>query len=138
MRGYVSAYDAKTGKLDWRFYTIPGDPSKPVENPALEGALKTWNGEWWKTGGGGTVWDAFAYDPEADLLYVRTGNGGPWSREVRSPGGVITPRVEAGDGTMVWYYQTTPEDSWDFTTTQSLILADMLIEGRQRKIIMQV
>jgi glucose dehydrogenase len=77
VRGYVTAYDAKTGKLAWRFYTIPGDPSKPVEHPELALALKTWNGEWWKMGGGGTVWDAFAYDPGADLLYVGTGDGGP-------------------------------------------------------------
>jgi quinohemoprotein ethanol dehydrogenase len=143
VRGYVSAYDANTGKLDWRFYTIPGDPSKPVENPALEKALKTWNGEWWKTGGGGTVWDAFAYDPDADLLYVGTGNGGPWSREVRSPGGgdnlylssILALKPDTGN--LAWYYQTTPGDSWDFTAVQNLILADLPIAGRQRKIIMQ-
>lgn len=143
VRGYVSAYDAKTGKLDWRFYTIPGDPSKPVENPALEKALKTWNGEWWKTGGGGTVWDALAYDQDADLLYVGSGNGGPWNREVRSPGGgdnlylscILALKPDTGN--LVWYYQTTPGDSWDFTATQSLILADLTIQGRQRKVIMQ-
>jgi quinohemoprotein ethanol dehydrogenase len=143
VRGYVSAYDAKTGKLDWRFYTIPGDPSKPVENPALTKALETWHGEWWKTGGGGTVWDALAYDPEPDLLYVGTGNGGPWSREVRSPGGgdnlylssILALKPETGK--LVWYYQTTPGDSWDFTATQNLILADMPIGGRQRKVIVQ-
>src|SRR5262249_51619134 len=79
VRGYVSAYDADTGKQAWRFYTVPGDPSKPFESPALEKAAKTWTGEWWKMGGGGTVWDSLAYDPELDLLYVGTGNGSPWN-----------------------------------------------------------
>jgi glucose dehydrogenase len=141
--GYVSAYDANTGKLDWRFYAIPGDPSKPVENPALTKALTTWNGEWWKTGGGDTVWDTFPYDPDADLLYVGNGNGGPWNREVRSPGGgdnlylscILVLKPDTGN--LVWYYQTTPGDSWDFTATQSPILADLTIAGRQRKVIMQ-
>jgi len=143
LRGYVSAYDAETGKLDWRFYTVPGDPSKPFENPELEKAAKTWTGEWWKMGGGGTVWDAFAFDPDADLLYVGTGNGGPWDRRWRSPGGgdnlylssilALKPDTDK----MVWYYQTTPGDSWDFTAVQSMILADLKIGGHQRKVIMQ-
>ena len=142
-RGYVSAYDAESGKLAWRFYTVPGDPSKPVENPALEKALKTWNGEWWKMGGGGTVWDSLAYDSDADLLYVGTGNGGPWNREVRSPGGgdnlylSSILALKPNNGKLVWYYQTTPGDSWDFTATQNLILADLQIGGRPRKVIMQ-
>jgi glucose dehydrogenase len=84
VRGYVSAYDAATGRQLWRFYTVPGDPSKPFESPALEKAAKTWKGEWWKYGGGGTVWDSMAYDPELDLLYIGTGNGSPWNRAIRS------------------------------------------------------
>ena len=87
VRGYISAYDADTGRLAWRFFTVPGDPSKPFEHPELAMAAKTWTGEWWKYGGGGTAWDAMAYDPEADLLYVGTGNGGPWDRNFRSPQG---------------------------------------------------
>ncbi len=87
VRGFFSAYDAATGALVWRFYTVPGDPSKPFESPALEAAAKTWTGEWWTMGGGGTAWDAFAYDAEAKLLYVGTGNGSPWDRSIRSPGG---------------------------------------------------
>jgi len=80
VRGFVSAYDAETGKLNWRFYTVPGDPSKPFENPILEKAATTWSGEWWKMGGGGTVWDSMAYDPELDLLYIGVGNGAPWNQ----------------------------------------------------------
>jgi len=144
VRGYVSAYDARTGKMAWRFYTVPGDPSKSVENPALKKALDTWKGgDCWKAGCGGTVWDALAYDPQADLLYVGAGNGGPWNREVRSPGGgdnlyissILALKPDTGN--MVWYYQTTPGESWDFTATQSLILADLSINGHPRKVIMQ-
>ena len=143
VRGYVSAYNADSGKLVWRFYTVPGDPSKPFESPALERAAKTWTGEWWKIGGGGTVWDSLAYDSELDLLYVGTGNGSPWNREIRSPGGgdnlylssILALRPDTGE--LVWHYQTTPGDSWDFTATQHMILADLEIGGRPRKVLMQ-
>lgn len=143
VRGYVSAYDADSGKLAWRFYTVPGDPSKPQENPALEAAVKTWNGQWWKYGGGGTVWDSVSYDPELDLLYVGTGNGSPWNQEARSPGGgdnlylssILALRPDTGK--LVWHYQTTPGDTWDFTATQHMILADLDINGRKRKVLMQ-
>jgi quinohemoprotein ethanol dehydrogenase len=143
VRGYFTAYDAKTGKRAWRFYTVPGDPSKPFENPALAKAAKSWTGEWWKMGGGGTVWDAFAYDPQADLMYVGTGNGGPWNRDVRSPGGgdnlylssILAIRPDSGQ--LVWYYQETPGDSWDYTAVQDIILADLNINGKQRKVLMQ-
>ena len=143
VRGYVSAYDAESGKMVWRFYTVPGDPSKPFESPALQRAAKTWSGEWWKMGGGGTVWDSLAYDPQLDLLYVGVGNGSPWNREVRSPGGgdnlylssIVALRPDSG--AMVWHYQTTPGDTWDFTATQHMILADLLIDGQRRKVLMQ-
>jgi quinohemoprotein ethanol dehydrogenase len=143
VRGYVSAYDAESGKLAWRFYTVPGDPSKPFESPALERAAKTWTGEWWKMGGGGTVWDSLAYDPELDLLYIGTGNGSPWNREVRSPGGgdnlylssILAVRPDTGE--LVWHYQTTPGDSWDYTATQHIIIADLEIAGTRRKVLMQ-
>jgi quinohemoprotein ethanol dehydrogenase len=143
VRGYISAYDAETGKLAWRFYTVPGDPSKPFESPALERAAKTWNGEWWKYGGGGTVWDSMAYDPDLDLLYVGTGNGSPWNRDIRSPGGgdnlylssILALKPDTGE--LVWHYQTTPGDNWDYTATQHMILADLEIGGRKRKVLMQ-
>jgi quinohemoprotein ethanol dehydrogenase len=143
VRGYISAYDAETGKMAWRFYTVPGDPSKPFESPAMERAAKTWSGEWWKIGGGGTVWDSMAYDPELDLLYIGTGNGSPWNREIRSSGtgdnlylsSIVALKPETGE--MVWHYQTTPGDSWDYTATQHIILADLDIGGRNRKVLMQ-
>ncbi len=144
VRGYITAYDTQTGAQAWRFYTVPGDPSKPFEGKHLEKAAATWHGgKWWEIGGGGTVWDSMAYDPELNLLYIGVGNGSPWNRYIRSPGGgdnlyltsiiAINPDV----GTMAWYYQTTPGDTWDYTATQHLILADIQIAGTLRKVIMQ-
>jgi len=143
VRGYISAYDAASGKLDWRFFTVPGDPSKPFENPELEAAAKTWTGEWWKMGGGGTAWDSMAFDPALNTLYVGTGNGAPWARHIRSPGGgdnLYLSSILALDpdtGKLRWYYQVTPGDTWDFTATQHMILADLVIDGKPRKVIMQ-
>ncbi len=143
VRGYVSAYDAETGKLEWRVYTVPGDPSRGFESPALETAASTWSGEWWTAGGGGTAWDAIVYDPELDLLYIGTGNGSPWNRHVRSPGGgdnlylASILALNPDDGTLVWHYQTTPGDNWDYTATQPLMLADLAIDGEMRQVIMQ-
>jgi quinohemoprotein ethanol dehydrogenase len=143
VRGFVSAYDAETGELAWRFYTVPGDPSKGFESPAMERAAKTWTGEWWKLGGGGTVWDSFSYDPELDLLYVGVGNGSPWNQRLRSPGGgdnlflssILALRPDTGE--LVWHYQTTPGETWDYTATQHMILTDLTIAGRARKVLMQ-
>ena len=144
VRGFVSAYDANTGEMLWRFYMVPGNPSEPFESPALEMAAKTWKGgEWWKAGGGGTAWDSLTYDPELDLLYIGVGNGSPWSRYLRSPGGgdnlflSSIVAVRADSGAYVWHYQTSPGDSWDYTATMHMILADLEIEGRARKVIMQ-
>jgi quinohemoprotein ethanol dehydrogenase len=143
VRGYITAYDPRTGKQQWRFFTVPGDPSKPFESGAMEMAAKTWTGEWWKYGGGGTVWDSMSYDPELDLLYVGVGNGSPWVRKYRSSGGgdnlflSSIVALRAGTGEYVWHYQTTPGDMWDFTATQHMILADLTIGGRMRRVIMQ-
>lgn len=148
VRGYVSAYDAETGQLRWRFYTVPGDPSKAPEGaasdkPLAELAAKTWNGEWWKFGGGGTVWDSMVYDPELDYLYVGVGNGGPYDQRIRSPGGgdnlfissILALRAQTGE--YVWHYQTTPGEVWDYTATQQMMLADMEIGGANRKVLWQ-
>ena len=143
VRGYITAYDAETGKQAWRFYTVPGDPSKPFESKAMEMAAKTWTGEWWNYGGGGTCWDAMAFDPQLNLMYVGTGNGSPWNRYHRSPGGgdnlflSSIVAINPDNGEYIWHYQTTPGESWDFTATQPLVLADLEIEGKMRKVIMQ-
>lgn len=141
-RGFVSAYDAETGKLAWRFYLVPGDPAKGYEHPELELAAKTWGRDRdWSVGGGGNAWDSFSYDPELDLLYVGTGNAGPYGAFNPAKGdGLFLASILAlkpDTGRMVWYYQTTPGESWDFTATQQMILADLEIEGRTRKVLMQ-
>lgn len=144
VRGYITAYDTETGEQAWRFYTVPGDPALPVEHPELEAAMPTWKGgEWWKIGGGGTAWDSMVYEPESNTLYVGTGNGSPWTREIRSPGGgdnlylSSILALDADSGRLKWYYQTTPGDNWDYTATQPLMLADIEIDGALRKVIMQ-
>jgi len=145
VRGYLSAYDARNGKLLWRFYTVPGE--QPTDDAASDEAMKiarpTWKGEFWKVGGGGTVWDSMAYDPDLDLLYIGVGNGSPWNRDIRSPGGgdnlflssIVALKPDTGK--YVWHYQTTPGESWDYTATQHIILADLTIGGKPVKALMQ-
>jgi quinohemoprotein ethanol dehydrogenase len=143
VRGYVTAYDAETGEQLWRFYTIPGDPSKGFESPLMEMAARTWTGEWWKQGGGGTVWDSIVYDPELRLVYIGTGNGSPHTQAYRSPGGgdnlflvsIIALKWDTGE--YVWHYQQVPGDNWDYTATMPMILADLEIDGKLRKVLMQ-
>ena len=144
VRGYVSAYSAETGALVWRFYTVPGPPDQPRENPALELAAKTWPANsTWESGLGGTVWDSLAYDPTLDLLYVGVGNSSPYDRRVRSPGGgdnlflssILALRAQTGE--LVWHYQTTPGENWDYTATQHMILAELELGGRTRRVLMQ-
>jgi alcohol dehydrogenase (cytochrome c)/quinohemoprotein ethanol dehydrogenase len=143
VRGYISAYDADTGKMLWRWYTVPGNPAEGFENKQMEMAAGTWKGEWWKTGGGGTVWDAITYDPQTDLVFVGVGNGSPWPSEIRSPGGgdnlflssIVALKADTGE--YAWHYQTTPADSWDYTATQQIMIADLQIAGRKRHVVMQ-
>ncbi|NNE57613.1 MAG: PQQ-dependent dehydrogenase, methanol/ethanol family [Hellea sp.] len=143
VRGYISAYDAETGDMDWRFYTVPGNPEDGFENDTMAMAAETWTGEWWTAGGGGTAWDAMAYDPDLDLLYFGVGNGSPWNQSIRSPDGgdnlflssMVAVRPDTGE--YVWHYQTTPGETWDYTATQHLMLADLEIDGKTRKVIMQ-
>lgn len=144
VRGYVSAYDADTGALAWRFFTVPGDPSKPFEHPEMEMAAKTWKGgNWWEIGGGGTVWNSIVYDPEFDSVYLGVGNGAPWTRAIRSPGGgdnlflSSIVALDADTGRLKWHYQTTPGDNWDYTSVQDIALADMTIDGVARKVLLQ-
>ncbi|MGD8340419.1 MAG: PQQ-dependent dehydrogenase, methanol/ethanol family [Gammaproteobacteria bacterium] len=142
-RGYVTAYDAETGEQRWRFWVVPGNPEDGFENPDVERAAATWNGNWWEVGGGGNSWDAIAYDPDAGLVYIGTGNGSPWSHEIRSDGigdnlylsSIVALDVETGR--VAWHYQTTPGDNWDYTATQQLTLAELEIDGATRKVILQ-
>jgi len=143
IRGYVTAYDTETGEQAWRTYTVPGNPADGFESEAMRVAAETWFGEWWVVGGGGSAWDTFAFDPEANLVYVGTGNGAPWNRDIRSPGGgdnlylSSILALNADDGELVWYYQTTPGDDWDYTATQPMMLLDLTIDGRERSVIVQ-
>ncbi len=145
VRGWIAAYDAETGKQVWRFYTVPGDPSKPQENAALEKAAKTWpkTGDWWSVGGGGTVWDAAVYDPKTDLLYFGTGNGTPWNDQHRDPSGgdnlylasIVALKPDTGE--YVWHYQETPADTWDYDAVSPMMTADITVDGKERHVIMQ-
>ncbi len=142
-RGQFVAFDAMTGRFAWRFYTVPGDPSKPFENAAMKKAAETWASDAWKLGGGGSVWDGMAYDPDADLLYVGTGNAEPWPEPLRGSKekdnlyvcSILA--VNPDNGELKWYFQMSPGDSWDFDSVQQLMLADLTIKGRPRKVIMQ-
>ena len=145
VRGYITAYDVSSGEMRWRFYTVPGDRNKPQESEALKKALPTWSGEeWYKLGGGGgTVWDSIVFDPELDILYIGTGNGSPWNRDLRSPGGgdnlylSSILAINPDNGKYIWHYQTTPADNWDYTATQQMILAEIEINNEIRSVIMQ-
>ena len=145
-RGYMSAYDAETGKQTWKFYIVPGDPAKLPEGAASDSimpmAARTWSGEWWKTGGGGNNWDAIAYDPKLDLVYFGTGNGSPHPQAFRSPGGgdnlflCSVVAVSAKTGQYAWHYQEVPQEEWDYDCTAPMILADLQIDGKLRQVLM--
>ncbi|MEO9491819.1 MAG: PQQ-dependent dehydrogenase, methanol/ethanol family, partial [Marinomonas sp.] len=152
VRGYIAAYDADDGDELWRFYTVPEGTEDESSAEYMQAAAETWNKEVLADndaiGVGGTVWDAMAYDPDLDLLYIGVGNGSPWNRAYRSPGEDGTGEgdnlylssivaVTASTGEYAWHYQTTPGETWDFTATQHIMLADMEIEGKPRKVLMQ-
>jgi PQQ-dependent dehydrogenase (methanol/ethanol family) len=148
VRGYVSAYDAESGKLAWRFYTVPGNPAAGPDHAASDEvwagpAGKTWSGKWWEMGGGGTVWDSVVYDADFNQLLVGVGNGSPWNHRARSAGkgdNLFLASILALDpdtGKYKWHYQVNPAESWDFTATQQIMLADLTIGGQKRKVLMQ-
>ncbi len=143
-RGYITAYDTETGNQIWRWFTVPGDPGKPFEDESMAAAAKTWDpaGKYWINGGGGTAWDTITYDPDLKMVYVGTGNGSPWNRDLRSPAGgdnlylASLVALNADTGKYIWHYQETPGDHWDYTSTQPMILADLTIDGAPRKVIL--
>ncbi|PQA89410.1 PQQ-dependent dehydrogenase, methanol/ethanol family [Hyphococcus luteus] len=148
VRGYVTAYNIKTGEKEWRFYTVPGDPSAGPDGEASDAVMKdvasaTWFGKWYEYGGGGTVWDAIVYDKDFDQVLIGVGNGSPWNYRVRSDGkgdnlflsSIVA--LDADTGAYKWHYQETPAESWDFTATQPIILAELVIDGKTRKVAMQ-
>ena len=143
VRGFVSAYDVDTGELVWRFYTVPGNPTDGFEDATQAMAAETWTGSWWLYGGGGTVWDSIVYDPYFDQLIIGVGNGSPWNRRIRSPGGgdnlflASIVALNPDSGAYRWHYQQVPAETWDYTATQHIMLADMNWQGETRKVIWQ-
>jgi quinohemoprotein ethanol dehydrogenase len=141
-RGYVTAYDTRTGRQKWRFHTVPGKPADGFENDAMRMAADTWTGKWWEYGGGGTAWHAMAYDPEFDRLYIGTGNGAPWNHKIRSPEGgdnlflSSIVALDADSGDYAWHYQTTPGESWDYTSTMDIELATLVIDGKPTPVLL--
>lgn len=143
VRGYVTTYDAETGKQLWRFYTAPGNPADGFENEAMEMAAKTWSGEWWKFGGGANAWNAFAYDPETDTIFVGTGNGAPWNYRIRSQGkgdnlficSILA--IDGKTGQYKWHYQVNPAETWDYNAAMDMHLADVTVDGKVHKALVQ-
>lgn len=142
VRGYVTAYQVDSGRQLWRFYTVPGNPREGFENAALEMAAKTWTGDWWKFGGGGTVWNAITYDPELNRVYIGVGNGAPWNQRIRSPGGgdnlflCSIVALDAGTGEYIWHYQANPGETWDYNSAMDMALARLTIDGAERRVLL--
>ena len=145
MRGYVTAYDADNGRKVWRFYVVPGKPGLKdgeASDTVMGMVARTWTGEWWKNGGGGAVWNAVTYDPELNRVYIGTGNGGPYSEQIRSPQGgdnlfvASVVALDADTGKYIWHYQSTPGDNWDYDASQDITLATITLDGMPRKVIL--
>ena len=142
-RGYVSAYDAETGELVWRFHTVPGNPADGFENEAMRMAADTWTGKWWEKGGGGSTWDSMTYDPQTNLVLFGVGNGAPWNALARSPQGgdnlftVSIVAVDADTGEYRWHYQEIPAEEWDYDAVQQITIADIEVNGAMRHVAMQ-
>jgi len=142
-RGFVTAYDAATGKQLWRFYTVPGSPDQNRGDPAMEAAARTWSGRYWETGTGGTVWNGITFDPDLNRVYIGTGNSGPYDPAFRSPGNgdnlylVSIVALDADTGRYIWHYQANPREAWDYKATANIISATLSIGGEPRKVLMQ-
>lgn len=142
-RGYVTAYSAADGRQLWRTYTVPGDPARGHESEAMKMAARTWGPQWWKTTGGGNVWNAMTYDPEFNRIYIGTGNGSPWNQAIRGRAGgdnlfvASIIALQADTGEYVWHYQAVPGDNWDYDATEDLVLADVKMGATNRKVLMQ-
>jgi quinohemoprotein ethanol dehydrogenase len=141
-RGFVTAFDADTGEEVWKFHIVPGNPADGFESAAMAMAAETWTGSWWEHGGGGNAWHGFTYDPEFNAVYIGTGNGSPWNRRIRSPGGgdnlflCSIVALDADTGEYLWHYQTSPGETWDYTSTMDIVLADIEVDGRPVKAIL--
>jgi quinohemoprotein ethanol dehydrogenase len=140
-RGYIAAFDPESGKEVWKFHTVPGNPADGFENEAMEKAAKTWGGKWWELGGGGTVWDSISFDPDLNLIYFGTANAEPWNPAANGRTGenLYTSSIvaiNADSGEYAWHFQETPEDRWDFDSNQSIILANLPIDGKDRRVIL--
>jgi quinohemoprotein ethanol dehydrogenase len=142
-RGFVTAFDAKTGKMLWRFYTVPGSPEQNKGDPAMEAAAATWSPDFWKTsGGGGTVWNGMTFDPELNRIYLGVGNAGPYDPDKRSPGNgdnLYTSSIvalDASTGKYLWHYQENRRDSWDYKATPNIVMATLKLEGQDRKVLL--
>lgn len=142
-RGYVTAYYIATGEQAWRFYIVPGNPANGFEQPAMAMAAKTWSGEWWRTGTGGTAWDSMVYDSELNRLYIGTGNSAPYNPQLRNPGGgdnlfvCSIVAIDADSGRYIWHYQLNPNESWDYKATANIVMAWINVGGKPQKVLMQ-
>jgi len=142
-RGYITAYDTATGRQIWRFYTVPGDPHRKPENAAMEMAARTWNGDWWRFGGGGgAVWNSMTYDPQFNRLYVGVGQGTPWNVLIRTRSrsdnlflcSIVA--LDADTGRYLWHYQLNPGDMWDYDATSDLEVATLALGGKPRPVLL--
>ncbi|WP_137786521.1 PQQ-dependent dehydrogenase, methanol/ethanol family [Sphingomonas sp. 3P27F8] len=141
-RGYVTTMDARTGKILWRFFTVPGNPAVDKDD-TTKMAAGTWAGEWWKYGGGGTPWNGITYDAEFNQILIGTGNGAPYNWRFRAPPGkdnlflASVVAVDADTGKYKWHYQYNPREAWDWKATTEIILADVKFKGQDRKVLIQ-
>ncbi|WP_233204182.1 PQQ-dependent dehydrogenase, methanol/ethanol family [Novosphingobium sp. HII-3] len=142
VRGFVTAFDADSGRQLWKFFTVPGNPADGFEDEDQEMAAGTWSGEWWKYGGGGSVWNAITYDKANNQILLGTGNGAPWNHKIRSLGkgdnlfvcSIVA--LDAQTGKYKWHYQINPGESWDFNAAMDMQLADLTIGGVRRQVVM--